>query len=285
LSQATLNTYLDYAYDNPNASNTPTRYLRKSELAYISESAGAPLSGSTAVMPGTPGTGCALFFQAPADYTLDTTDYGGLDSVLNTCGYFISFAQDTSIPPYIASSPTVAKPYRYRLMQLVVPTESNTIYASVVPPPPAVAIQPPWAWFTNYSTQANPIADNIIVLVVRPLDPSAVAPASSDISSPSYSYDSTANALTTIPQPATANQLPPVIQITMVAIDETSAKHIDNGSTQPSAIKTALAASPFTDTTKYQTDLTNLQNALTAAHIQYNTFISSVPIRESKWTK
>jgi len=262
LSQATLNTYLDY----DNATN-PTRYLRKSELAYLSAPAGGTL-------PGTAGTGDALFFQAPASYTTNDL-YKNMESLLNTCGYFVSFTTNSSLPTHVAASGN-ANPYRYRLMQLLTPTEADKIYDSGTGT----------AWFNSYTgpNYVRPVADNVIALVIRPQDPAAVPPASSDILTNSYIYDTRANTLDS-PQPVTAHQLPPVVQVTMVAIDETAAKRLDkNDGSQPSEITAALSGK-FQDPSAFDIDLKQLESALNVKRIGYRVFSSAVPIRESKWTK
>lgn len=255
LSQATLNTYLDY--DNP---MNPSTYLRKSELAFVSGPA------SAAGFPGTLGCGQAVFFQAPLGYATNTTSYGKLESLMNTCGYYVAFTTNNAIPPHVAVS---SNPLRYRLMQLLVPTENNTIYTASSS-----------AWFTGYTVQARPLADNIIALIVRPQDPGSVSPSTPDLTT-NYAYDSTKSAAS-LPQPPTANQMPPVVQVTLVAIDEASAKRLEESN--PGAIASALSGK-FQITTNYATDLSQLEDALSAQHIQYRIFSTAVPIRESKWTK
>jgi uncharacterized protein (TIGR02599 family) len=278
LSQVTLNTYVDY--DN---ATTPTNYLRKSDLSFLSGPAGGTARGG--VLPGTTGCGQAVFFAAPGGNTANWASYGSMDGLLNVCGFYVSFTINSSVPAHVTSP----NPYRYRLMQLTVPTESaNGVYPSN--PAPSVALD--WtnwfagtSWFSNFIGGAVPIADNVILLLVRPQDPSnplGSPPSSADIN-PDYTYDTALNA-TTYPQPVTANQLPPVIQITMVAIDETSAIRLNNGSSQPPAIAQALS-NKFTLAANYSTDLTNLENALEASHIQYRIFSSAVPVLETKWSK
>ena len=257
LSQATLNTYLDY--DNDAA---PTTYLRKSELRFVIAASGSEET------PGTANTGEAVFFQAPLHYVVDTADYGGTDSLLNACGYYVSFTTNSTLPPHVSS---LSNPYRYRLMQMLVPAESNTVYAS----------GGTTSWFTGSAPLADvtPVADNVIALLIRPQDPASTPP---DVT-PDYTDDTLLDA-TNSPQPATANQLPPVLQVTLVAIDEASAKRLENGSTPPAAITSAMNGK-FQTVADYQADLDALQTALTAAHIQYRVFSSTVPLRESKWTK
>lgn len=255
LSQATLNAYLDY--DN---STNPSRYLRMSELAFDAGPAGA------GGLPGTAGTGQAVFFQAPLGYATNATSYGGLEGLLNTCGYFVSFTTNNSIPSHVAAG---GNPYRYRLMQMLVPAEKNDIYKT----------RSGRAWFSAYTDAARPLADNIIALLIRPQDPAA-APA--DITT-NYSYD-TRDGADADPQPDQAHQLPPVILVTMVAVEEAASRRLDAGGAQPAAIAGALSGK-FHDPALFQSDLDSLTSELNAARISYRVFSSAVPIRESKWTK
>jgi uncharacterized protein (TIGR02599 family) len=265
LSQSTLNTYLDYAYDN-GTSSSPTRYKRASDLSFVVGPAGS--------LAGTADTGQAVFFQGPLNYIADTANLGGLEALLNACGYYVSFSNNKSAPSHVAGK---ADTYRYRLMQLLVPSEvKNAAY-----PDPANGN----AWFKDPALQdkyAVAVADNIIAVIIRPQDPAVLPPSPTDIGG-HYTYDSTAGAELN-PQETTANQLPPALQVTMVAIDEASARRLDSGSTAPSVITSALA-NKFTDTTRYQKDIEDMEGVLNENHIQYRIFSSSVPLRESKWTK
>jgi len=261
LSQATLNTYLDYD-DATNA----RRYLRKSELTFVSGLAGDE------GLPGTKNTGSAVFFQAPMGYT-DNTNYSGMESLLTTCGYFVSFSTNSSLPAHVTG--TGKNPYRYRLMQMLLPADSNVVYDA------SATISKTNAWFALSSVnRAKPLADNVIALIVQPQDPGGATNASPN---DKYAYNSDLNA-TDNPQPITAKQLPPLVQITMVVIDEASAKRLDSGSSPPSAIETALAAK-FTDPANFQDDMKAFTESLGNSRINYRVFSSAVPIRESKWTK
>lgn len=257
LSQATLNTYLDY--DNE---ETPSRYLRASDLAFVSGPCG------TAGLPGTPGTGQAVFFQALLGSTANTASFGGLDGLLNSCGYFVSHTTNASIPAHVPSRDNT---YRYRLMQMMVPTESNGIYRTN---------QGASAWYSDFTNSIYPVSDNVIALIIRPLDP---AKSPGDILTNGYSYDTRKDAAAA-PQPATANQLPPVIEVTMVAIEESAARRIETGADEPAAIKSALSGK-FQYPSELQTDLKNLEKALNDNRIPYRIFSSAIPIKESKWTK
>jgi uncharacterized protein (TIGR02599 family) len=259
LSRATLNTYVDY--DNP---QNPTRYQRTSELALLSAPAGA------GGIPGTEGTGQAVFFQLPSGYTSQQSKFGKLKALLNTCGYFVEFGKNSSIPNHVSSA---ANPSRFRLMQLLVPAEENTIYE-------------PYAYSTDWVTQlpttgAAPVADNVIALVIRAQDPGK-SPA--DLSN-NYHYDTRLNAGNS-PQPATAHQLPPTLALTMIVLDERSAKRLENGTAVPAAITTALQGKFATqDEDQFQSDLQAVETALTQAGLTYRVFSSSISLKESKWSQ
>lgn len=255
LSQATMNSYLDF--DDP---SVPTKFIRKSDLKFLSLPAGS--------IAGTVGTGQAIFFQAPGNLTLDGGQYGGLEGLLNTCGYFVSFGSDASMKPGFITS---AEKYRYRLMQLLIPTENNQIYATAGN-----------AWVTTAAANVMPVADNIIALIIRPQDPGASPP---DLTT-NYTYDSAASFSGNQPQPLTSNQLPPVIQVTLVAIDASAAERLQKTSAQPSEITSALNGK-FSNPASYDDDIRALELAFNQAvpPIPYRIFSSAVPIRESKWTK
>ena len=75
LSQVTLNTYWDY--DNP---NRPTKYIRQSELRFLSGDAPTIINGAGNVDPAV-SPGHAIFFQAPLGGVNDRTDYSGREAL------------------------------------------------------------------------------------------------------------------------------------------------------------------------------------------------------------
>ena len=79
LSQATLNTYWDY--DNP---TKPTRYLRQSDLRFITGRTETLLATKTPRRPTH-----SVFFQAPLGFVNDDTNFSGLDNLINTWGYYV----------------------------------------------------------------------------------------------------------------------------------------------------------------------------------------------------
>ena len=88
------------------------------------------------------------------------------------------------------------------------------------------------------------------------------------------------------------NQLPPVVEIIMVAMDEASALRLQNTSTLKSTITTALSGLFLTTSpnsnqpvVNYASDLDTLENRLKALRITYRTFSTTVVLPESQWNR
>ena len=251
LSQATLNTYWDY--DNR---GTPTRYLRKSELHFIQGRAAD-------LLPAVPNTSTdAVFFVAPLGIT-DTTNYQPLVKMLSACGFYVRFDADSNRPAFLDGK--IAKRYRFRLYQFLQPGERLGIY----PPPQGNN------WFQNdILNWSFPMADNVIGLILRVKYP--VAGGSTVVST----YDSRLNPNPNLP-PATFNQLPPVISATLVVIDESSARRLENGANPPAILPDPPA---FLLPGQYDQDIsdweTKLQNFV--PKIAYRVLSADIHLR-SEW--
>jgi uncharacterized protein (TIGR02599 family) len=256
ISQATLNPYLDY--DDP---ENPGHYLRKSDLQFVVGSCGQ--NG----LPGTPQCGTALFFRAPLGYS-ERPDLAGLDASLNTCGFFVMLSNDENLPGFL---PPNAGGYRYRLFQVLIPAEQPQVFS----PAPGDAN----AWFNASAAEfARPVANNIIAVVAMPGDAQ-----SGPITGDTYNYDSRMGE-NSDPQPHTANQLPAVMHLALVAIDENSAKRIHIGAAPPAIITSALEGK-FQNPAMLSQELLELERTLAAARINVRVFTSTIPLREAKWTK
>ncbi len=163
LGQATLGTSWGYSY----AGGAPSGYARKSELRFRSGSAAA-VTGSAAVRPTH-----ALFFFAPLGRVADAATYGGLSGLLNACGYFVEWNNDSverpSLLPQSAS-------YHFRLMEFVQPSEQMAIYAKTAPAfslaSPGQAGPSAGAWTTDALDASpaaiRPLCRNVIALIVLP---------------------------------------------------------------------------------------------------------------------
>jgi len=278
LGQATLNTYWDY-YDAGYqpfrlaanvADFVPKYYGRYSDLHFVSGPAAsllpAPPPGASALATQ------AVFFTVPTGLTTNAA-YQPMPELLSACGFFVAFGGDDVTRPAIVTAPIN---YRWRLMELTAAAESPGLFD------PATGTD----WFTApvAGGQVRPLADNIIALVIWPRlapqnDPEGAAIA------PDYAYDSrTTAAWSGGRQPIQAHQLPPSVQVTMVAIDEAAAIRLQNGSTPPTAITGALAGRFSGDVTACADDLRQVEADLVKSHINYRVFTTTVALRESRWS-
>jgi len=312
LSQATLNTYWDY-----NNLSAPTQYIRQSELRF--------LSGNAATITGTNNTPThAVFFQAPLGFVTNTA-YSNLHSLLNTWGYCVQFGNDIQLRPGFINgmaNPPAPK-YRFRLMELMEPSDSLTLYnaeakaggngsytaatsgsytATTWFTTPFLAFSP----YTASTRPVQPLAENIVALIVLPeLSPddqakgnAAGVPYTNASLAPTYLYDSTGtNGLysssggpATFPDPNLdpTNQIPPVVQVTMVAVGESSYNRYQSSlqsSTPTLASSLPYPSSLFVSATNYGADLQTLQAALQARKIDYRVFSSNVSIKSARWSR
>ncbi len=253
LSQAILNPYWDY--DSP---TSPTRYLRQSDLHFV-------------VRQNTQDTsyGQEVFFQAPDGFSLSPS-YQSASGLLNACGYHVVYGNDDA---FRATSSSVPK-WRYRLMQSLQPAESLKVFDDKTVSNPQ--------WIQSALTTELPVAENIIAMIVWPRLSAGDDPNGTSLTS-NYLYNSRENA-TSKPQPSTANQLPPTVQITLIAISEASAARLDTrSSSAPAEIQSALAGK-FTQVSQYQHDLDDVAQKLAAKNIAFQIFNLSVVMKESKWS-
>ena len=266
LSQATLNTYYDYVDTNgvprtstAAASFTPFKYSRISELRYLQTNANA--SGFTSAIGGT-NMGQAVFFQAPLGKT-DTNTLSGLNSLLNTVGYFIVKGDDANFRP-----PTVtATKNRYRLFEVVQPTEILSIYALTS----GNATNTSTTWATDVLANSNNfhrLADNVVALVFQAMYPTnATNPSAAWQVTNNYS-SAPRNAATQAPE---ENNLPPRVKVDMSAVDEPSAQRIqDMGITLTNALNGS--------------GLVGLEAQLISNNLNFRRFQSVVTIGPAKWS-
>lgn len=294
ISQATLNTYIDYDFNYLSAAGTgstaaaaaPSNYVRKSELQFR--------CGPTATLvPGAGGStmtpGHSVFFQAPLGVSNDPT-LVGLDRLLCARGYFVKYSSDaTWVPSFIPASEFK---YRYRLMEYSPPTEMNAIYAAAQAPNGSIAT----TWFSNAGASApasggaaaipmtRPVADNIIALIVSPRREATSnlereGPTGPTQIASTYNYDSSS--------PGTAQHLlPPMIKIVLIAIDDKSAIRLEelsggNASTPPlgDKINPILTAAHQLDA-----EVAQIVAMLQVQKLNYRVFSATVPLRGSKWS-
>ena len=279
LTQATLNTYWDY-----DSATKPTRYLRQSELRFITGSARS-LLGANNVDNTAARITHAVFFNAPLGIT-GSVNYTGLENALNTLGYFVELGDDSALRPSFITPAMVPSRWRFRLIEFVQPTENFSVYQFTSGNPAALTN----AWFTtdvsNATVLKRVVAENVVAFVVTPRLskaeelPLQTNPTHSPLA-PNYNYSSTdTNA---DPRLNRKNQLPPVVQLTMVAVDEKSAAKLNLSSTGDA--NTFGLTALFADTTKFAADLATLEKTLSTRRVRYRIFTTNVHIRAAKWSR
>lgn len=271
ISQATLNTYWDY-----NDPMNPTRYQRQSELRFLTGTGSVLLPGNLKT------TTHAVFFQAPTGLVSNSAN-SGLENLLNTMGFYIEFGDDSAIRPGILPASIPLK-YRFRLYELVEPAESLSVYKYTSGNP----LFNGFNWFRDplaaTPRPARVLATNIVALIIWPKDPQ-----NSSLTT-DYNYDTAPAVPRPATQPPSEHQLPPIFQVTMVAIDEASAVRLAtaNGTSMPAFIQTQW----FTESNqaKFDEDMNFLKRQLSgefnqAEKVNYRIFTSNVSISGAKWSR
>jgi len=319
LARATLNTYNDYVQETgagvfayrtaANATTfSPTKFLRASELHFLSGSTAELVPGADTIK----NPGQAVFFQAPMGdtETKGTSSLSSLNRTLNTTGFFIQYGSpdDALLPAWLR--PLFGATKRFRLVQFVEPTEALKIYTSTA------TANYDEDWLVPFGTpapanapRARVLAEDISLLVFRPRlspkDEEVVATqlgatftdaTQGSILSPNYHYDSrTWEAgypagqrvqAATSPGPRAEvmrNQIPPIMDVAMVAVDRRSLVRFDLSSDTPPA-ELQVPSGLFTDSSRLEEDLATYGNQLSAAGIRYRVFRTSVEIQGAKWS-
>jgi len=301
ISEATLNPYWDYEYPGGDKTKTPVRYVRTSELHFVAGDA-SDLTGQGAgatLVNGLRPTH-AIFFQGPFGFhnhgkpSATTERWQDFNVLLNSWGYFIELNEDTDRPPHAPIGGSIAPRQRFRLMELRAPAEVTSIYDV-----PSIRSDPN-AWFRDKidgpsvggKRMARPIAENIVALIISPQttddpndsgdEPTAIAP--------SYTYNTRGYLTATNDTTAKArHQLPPLVRLTMIAVDEPSALRIDSliaAGNMPAGLSTFLTSSNtfFSQAANYEDDLERLEQALIDSNIGYRVFTSTVRLRNARWS-
>jgi uncharacterized protein (TIGR02599 family) len=272
LSQATLNVY--YGYDDP---NNPSQYLRRSELQFI---CGTDLVSDQITH--------AIFFQVPLGHTDDTSRYGYMENALNACGYYLVYGDDPNVPQFYKDAVNPPPKYRFRLMEYLQPTQNLSIYTQENKL--GSLINGGRGWIQPNSDNTRVLAENVVALIILPMrstrDPG-------DVLSTDFEYNSRDGAwLNGKPaqQEEHSSQLPPIVQVTMVVIDEESAQKVCRDATQPDFGLEGLFQRVGNEQEQLLDDLDTLKNTLSGKSggnnipLNYYVFQTNVAIRGAKWS-
>jgi uncharacterized protein (TIGR02599 family) len=222
-------------------------------------------------------------------------DYDDLDRLLNTTGYFLEVGDESPFVPRFLQASTPPR-IRSRLMEMCEPAEKLRIYQLDLG-------KPDDSWFgdalAGTTRPVHVLAENVIALVLQPMlsqaDETARAAEGKKALSPEYDYDSTLtsnyNPPLSPPDPDInpKNQLPPVLQVYMVAVDEESGQRLQDLAHGDPKLGLNLD-SLFQDATKLDadpeaSDLALLEKQLLQLRLKYRLFSTSVSLRGAKWSR
>lgn len=281
IGQASLNTYWNLKDDDKDG--LFDGYYRTSELHFISLDADT-LGGSPNQKP----VGQGVFFQAPLGFS---GQYRNLNNLFNGRGYFVAFGSDKKFKPSFVDS---EDRYRFRLMEFRPRAEDNQIFEDGREGREKGEAQNFDAWFKqslsgigegDFESHLNPIAENILTLVISPRDSLEVSSASRKATysriAPNYGFDSNSSeeGFSDFSQ-----QVPPLVRVTMVAIDEAAAvRYTTAGGTMPAELMAPLSGL-FKSTDSYSEDIQRLTDALNELKVSHKVFSSMVMLRSAKWS-
>ncbi|WP_395748504.1 Verru_Chthon cassette protein C [Prosthecobacter sp.] len=285
LRQAILNTYQAYQYntgDTPtiptSKTQAPSKYIRQSELQFITGPVATLLPGPQASSLVTHG----MFFQARLGLS-DRTGYEALSRLLCGRGYFVMYSGNDAFRP----KHVTAQSSRFRLWEYRPTAEENTIYSDK---PGQWFIKAPANVITTTETIATPadsrpIAENVVALIISPqvtTDDAALKNTTPWWIAPKYAYDSTALVFTSNDNPqGTQHMLPPRVEVTMVAIDEASARKL--AEKYPDTMPQLIPDGAFTLCENRQKDLKALEAKMRSEQLNYQVFSNTISMRNSKW--
>jgi uncharacterized protein (TIGR02599 family) len=273
LGVATLNTYWDYFNSSrqprsaANASTfQPDTYGRQSDLHFL-------ITNNFPTVSGLELSGHSVFFQAPLGYFTNTSSTNPPGSV-NPCGFFVAYGNDPTLP----TLPGITNRPRFRLYQWLPSSDSMTVTLSSGRITNTNWISPA----TNNGVR--PLAENIIAFVIRV--PSTNSTGYSTTAT-NYGWDSL-TPWSGGSQPAQMHQLPPLVNITMVAVEEAAVNRLAGSVASASGAASAMGipdpSTLFATPSSYDTDLAALETALSSKNIPYRTFTTTVPLRGSRWS-
>ncbi len=124
------------------------------------------------------------------------------------------------------------------------------------------------------------IAENIVALIIEPKESTSTTETDNSLA-PDYEYDSRRFQKDKKPKDPTKHELPPLIDVTMVAIDEGSAIRNEQREGQLTEI---VPKNLFQKVTDYDKDLDELKRILESKNIKYRVFHETVAVRASKFS-
>lgn len=314
LSQATLNSYWGYVYENDTANASPVYYGRVSDLHFVSDAV-------QTLLPSATGNGHAVFFQAALGDINPATAMGGsiagLHDLLNCWGYYVDHGSDLKRrPAFMRDDKALAlnpERHRFRLMEFRQPPDESVLFSSAFDISNKTDRAALCQWFrgpfkTGESSTADhavPLAENILAVIIAPYmqvttGGGTVADSNTELRrKSSYDYDTRrfqwgpgADAETI----ASKHKPPAMLEVTLIAADEKSYARLEQREgvagaankvravfegllADPTRFAPHLNGSPESGT--YEID--TIESRLNDLQIHYKIFSTTVHIQTAKW--
>jgi uncharacterized protein (TIGR02599 family) len=303
LAGAVMSSY--WAHGNSNIAGR-AHFTRQSDNHFVSGPATILLANSPV---STPHSHATFFQTADGQARLPGTTgvLGNPFNLITSIGYYIDHKSDiTERPSFLPPGNAHPERRRFRLMEFRQPAEENLLYTPTLNiNGSSTTRETAYQWFRgpfissdkNLSSYSFPLAENILALILLPryihveISPTEVAGENSTTTTQlaeNYYYDSREKQWggpLTNKSRASHHQLPPVIQVSLIACEERSYEQLELrlGSDELHTQIISAFSEKFTDHTKYTTDIDSLQTALTALKLHHRIFTSNISLRGSKW--
>jgi uncharacterized protein (TIGR02599 family) len=304
LSRATLHPrWVPNTDPASNPSGIPSALLPESDLHFVS-------GPSRTLLPGVRSSSShAVFFQGPFGFpgssrllqgNPDAPYYQTLPHTLSAWGYYVEFGKDhTDLPGFLTSSrqgrPPPPRQHRIRHMEFRQPPHELSLLVQPQDyPRPLQALQTSnnalYEWFQSpvnssqpggsaYNRRVSIVAENILALVIVPYDPrlGTLTDGASNSTSPyqlapDYHFDSRRHQweLNSVLGAATRHQLPPAVEIAIVALAEDSWENL----TEADAIRqgeslVSLMSGLFLTAANFSNDLQFLDRELNTRRLDH----------------
>lgn len=252
-----------------------------------------------------------------ADAGTEIADTQNMVNLLCGRGYFVAWGDDASFRPQFLNTRNVPKRNRFRLMEFSPTAEKNPIYSTthrLIYSEDGRTVQNSKRWFQlasdnsggaeaaiTQNTESNsedasnreftrPIAENILALIISPrLSKVGSNEQNTYKIAPNYAYDSTTLGAVgagdeDFGQQGTQHLLPPMLNVTMVALDARGGERLSFDAQLQSQV-VQMVTSRFTNAASYVTDLKALETDLIQKRLAYRVFTSAIPLRQSRWSK
>lgn len=233
-------------------------------------------------------------------------------------GYFVAWGDDEAFRPPFLTAKGVPVRKRLRLMEFSPTAEQNRIYDGELRPlvndlgmPTANskrwyreahnvtgAVQSAQAMIAAEDENAGsraftrPVAENILTLVISPQMPTVgeVGKIPSRIA-PSYAFDSlmwespgASLDDSEFGPRGTQHVLPPVLKVTMVALDARSGERLSFDDSLRTSVVSGVNGL-FTSAASYDEDMKTLADNLNSSRLDYRIFTTSIPLKQARWSK